>query len=446
MRLAGERRQEKPVSARFCEQVTRAGELLAEAIPTMEKKGFLQYRKQGLYSTLAATYLGRAKSPDTPPTERLELIERAFTHARHAVEMEPASVRERLVLLDVLSRLGDAEELGVQAEIALNFDSSPDTLRAIGASYWDRIVALPGGRARLRLLREAASFFAGALQEVESAPFDGDGPLDQVQAHGWAHFWLGRFQGERGKYTEAISHLRTASELGFKPLESRVELAWACELARNRRQADDAFREALAEAERQRAGGSPVSQAPGEEREIEELAFEAYLGWAFLCADWNPDRALKKVKKAKRLLGSIQGPNQRERKGALNEARGRIHLRKGDLPRAIKELEKAVKKSARCGSYCALGFAYLEQARANPGTAGKALRRALEAWRLARECHPRTRYRRELQELRRRLQSLDPAGDAPAAKSAPSAPAGAGPMKVPVAAQSPSGSNHTMHL
>lgn len=442
VRLAGECRQEKPVSTDFCKQVKRAGELLAEAIPIMEKRGFLQYRKQGLYGILAATCLGRARSQ---PAERLELIERAFTYARHAVEMEPASFRERLVLLDVLSRLGDAEELSAQAEITLNFDSGPETLRTIGASYWDRIVALSGGRARLHLLREAADFFEGALREVESAPFGGGGPLDQVQAHGWAHFWLGRFQFERGKYAEAVSHLRTAGELGFKPLESRVELAWACQVARDRRQADDAFREALAEAHRQSKQGSLVSQAPGEEREIKELEFDAYLGWAFLCAAWDPDRALEKVEEAERLLGVIKAPNQekQKRQGALDEARGRIHLRKGDLLKAIGELEKAVKESPRCGAYCALGFAYLEQARVYPRAAEKALRSAREAWRLARECHPRGRYRRELQELRRQLQSLDPAGDTPAPKSVPPAPAGAGPVKVPGAAQSPPGSNHS---
>src|SRR5205823_777604 len=151
-----------------------------------------------------------------------------------------------------------------------------------------RITTLTGRGPRLRLLREAANFFATALQEVESAPFDGGGPLDQVQAHGWAHFWLGRFQCERGRYADAVSHLWTASALGFKPLESRVELAWALSLARNVRQGNDAFREARDEAGRQKNGTDPVSAAPGEERLIVELEFDAQLGWAFLCAEWAP--------------------------------------------------------------------------------------------------------------------------------------------------------------
>ena len=417
VRLARECLRERPVSAKYCEQATRAGKSLAKAIPRMEKKGFLQYRTQGLYGVLAATHLAGARNPDTLPEQRLYLIERALTYARHAVEMEPESVRERLVLLDVLSTLEDTEELKIQAEIALNFDSGPETLRAIGASFWSRVTALPGRGKRLRLLREATAFFESALEEIKSAPFDSEGPLDQVQAHGWVHFWLGQFQGARGRYFAAVAHLKTASALGFKPLESRVELAWACWLARDRKQADEAFREAIAEARRQSVPGPPatqIAQAPGEERKIVELQFDAYIGWAFLCAELDPRRALRYVAEAGTLLaGMVDPPNQDEREAAMAEASGRAHLHDGATGKAIEVLERAVRQSPRSSAYCALGLARLkqsEQAQSGSKSAEVALQAAREAYRLARECDLQGgRSRREIRDLRRRLRRLEPA-------------------------------------
>ncbi len=419
VRLAKECLREKPVSANFCEQAARAGESLAAAIPSLEKRGLSQYRTQGLYGVLAATYLVRAKDLATPPDRRLGLIERAVTYARHAVELEPESVRERLVLLEVLSTVEDTEELKIQAEIALHLDAGAGTLRAIGASFWSRVVALQGRAERLRLLKEAVRFFTNALREVENASFNSDAPLDQIQAHGWAHFWLGRFQVERGRYLAAITHLKTARELGFKPIESRVELAWACWLLRDRKNADRAFQEATAEASRQSAPRKdnlpvpPIAQEPGEERKIVELQFDAYTGWALLCAEWNPDRALGYAGEAENLLPAMDGQNRKDLEAALAEVRGRVLLRQGDLGGGIQKLEESVTKSPRGGAYCALGCARLDQREQSLGgdskAAGEALRKAQEAYRLARKADLQRRYRREIRDLRHRLRSASPA-------------------------------------
>ena len=445
VRLAQECLREKPVSAKFCALAAQAGESLAAAIPSLEKRGLFQYRTQGLYGVLAATYLVRAKDSATPPENRLELIERAVTYARHAVEMEPESVRERLVLLEVLSTVEDTEELKTQAEIALHLDAGAGTLRAIGASFWSRVVALQGRAERLRLLKEAVRFFTQALREVENASFNSDAPLDQIQAHGWGHFWLGRFQVERGRYLAAITHLKTARELGFKPIESRVELAWACWLLRDRKNADRAFQEATAEASRQSAPRKdnlpppPIAQEPGEERKIVDLQFDAYTGWAFLCAEWDPGRALDYAGKAETLLPAMGGQNPKDLEAALDEVRGRILLRQGDLDGGIQKLEESVTKSPRGGAYCALGCARLDQREqslaSDAKAAGEALRKAQEAYRLARKADPQRRYRREIRELRRRLRSASPAEGAVA--GAPDAAGGSTGGAVAGQAQAP---------
>ena len=425
VRLARECLREKAFSPACRHHAQMAKEALSKAIPRLEKQLSNQPSAEGLYGLLAAACLVLGKPDDLPRKQRQKQIERALVYARRAVEIAPESIRERLVLLDVLSSLGDPEDIRVQAEIALNLDSGPDTLRTIGDSYWGRTVALRGRGARRNLLREATGFFAKALENVESATVDESCPVEQMQAHGWAHFWMGRFQSELGRYVEAAAHLRTACSLGFKPLEAQVELGWTCFLARQRKDADKAFREALAESRRQRAGDAKVAEAPGEERPIDDLAFEGTLGWAFLCAEFDPTQALRYADQAKRRLVKTTNPEDPELLAALLEVRGRISLRKHDISKGIKQLEDAVLLSPRSGAYCALGFAYLSQSRAvDPVAPPDILRQAREAYRLGRQSDIRGRYRGELWDLNRELRKSE--GSAAAASALKSGAPSAG--------------------
>ncbi|HYO15417.1 MAG TPA: hypothetical protein VE685_19660 [Thermoanaerobaculia bacterium] len=418
VRLARQCLTEKPSGPDCCALFEKAAACLEKAIPKLEKNGLLQARFQGLYGLLAETCLSRARVPNSGPKERLELSYKALVYAQHAVQMEPESVRERLKLIEIFSTLGDYEEMKAEAEIALNLDSGSKTLRGIGASFWDRAASLRGRGARRKVLREAAQFFADALKHVESDPFTGDSPLEQVQAHGWAHYWLGRFQCERGEYDDATAHLRTARSLGFKPFESRVELAWAYLLARDYKRADQAFREAAEEAEHQHSGGASIAWGAGEERGLDDLEFDTYLGWAFLCCERDPDRAREKIEWARTLLSLINRPSQEDLEAALLEASGRANLRDRKVEHGVRDLEAAVRLSPRSGAYCYLAFAKLEQAEAGGEAAPEALREAREAYRLARETDVRGRYRREFWELGRRLQKMEK----PYKPTTPSAP------------------------
>ena len=403
VRLARECLRDQPFHPQCCVHAKTAKEALEKAIEKLERNGFNQYRAQGLYGILAATCLMVGRARDTEPEKRLQEIKSALVYARHAVALEPESSRERLVLLDVLSVLGDPEDIRVQAEIALDLDSGPDTLRTIGESYWGRAAILRGRGVRRKLLREAAGFFAKALENVDSAPLDERGPLDQIEAHAWAHFWLGRFHGELGRFSSASAHLQTACTLGFKPLEARVELAWTCLLAHDRKHADQAFREAIEEAERRRVAGPVVAAAPGEKRPVAELAFEGYLGWAFLCADWDPDRAMENAQRAEDRLASIGRANDPQLRAAVLEVRGRVALRRRKLREGLDLLEESVRMSPGSGAYCALGLANLARGQVTGKATLKALHRAREAYYLGRDCDIRGRHRRELWELRREL-------------------------------------------
>jgi tetratricopeptide (TPR) repeat protein len=302
--------------------------------------------------------------------------------------------------LEVLSLIGDSHEMEVQAEIALGLDSGPTTLQTIGLSFWDRLTAVRDPRRRRRVLRQAADFFADALDQIESAPFDGRGPLEQMRAHGWAHFWLGRFQCELGQYGVAIVHLRTAGALGFQHAESLVELGRACLLARDREQAEEAFKAAERALIRPPGGNSPK---PEGERSFEDLSLTVTLGRSLLYSDWRPDRALEQAEKAESLLKTTTSSKSQELFADLYEARGRAYLAKNDLEKAAAELAKALQASVGGGAACYLGLINVEQAKAGDSAA---LRRAREAFRLARESDFRGRYRREIWILRCRLRDL----------------------------------------
>jgi tetratricopeptide (TPR) repeat protein len=402
VRMARECMQDKPFHPQCHRRAETAKAALAEAIPRLERMGCNQAQAQGLYGSLAASCLLLDKSREVPPETRLSEIKRALVYARHAVSLEPERSRERLVLLEVLAALGDPEDIRVQAEIALDLDAGPETLRTVGESYWGRSATLHSRRVRRQLVREAARFFAKALDDVESASLDERLPLDQIEAHAWAHFWLGRFMGELGRFEIAAAHLETAFALGFKPVEARLELAWTCMLGRDRKHADRAFCEAIAEAqERWRGAVAGVADAAGEKRPLAELAFEGFLGWAFLWADWDPDRADDNARKAEALLPDvrIRRPDDRELRAALYEVRGRIALH-AKYRESIELLEESIRLSPGSGAYCALGLAYLAQKPAAGDGMATALQKAREAYRRGRESDLRGRHRRELSALR----------------------------------------------
>jgi tetratricopeptide (TPR) repeat protein len=405
VRLARECLRNHPFHVSSFQHAQAAKEALGQAIKWLESNGFNQSRAQGLHGMLAVAHLLVVKCPETCPKQRGEELKQALVYARLAVSLAPESSRARLVLLDVLSVLDDPEEIRAQAVLALELDSGTDTLRTIGKSYWDCAATLRDRRFRRRFLREAESFFVQALNNIKGAPLDEQHPLDQIEAHGWAHFWLGRFQSELGSCTAASAHLETACKLGFKPLEARVELAWTWLLARDRRQADRAFREAIeaiAEAGRSSTADDVVA-ALGENRSVAELTFEAHLGWAFLCADWDPDRAEKHAQLAKDLLSTSARADNPELKAAVFEVRGRVELHRRKLSQSLKLLQDSVRESPGSGAHCALGLAHLARARVAGKGASLALRLALEAYRLGRKSDIRRRHRRELRELRREL-------------------------------------------
>lgn len=391
-----------------------AEQCLTEAIEKLERRGLFQPRTQGLYGLLAESILLRSKAEELPPEKRLELIQAAHTYARRAVEIDPESVDERRVLIEILSLLGDYEEVRTEAEVALNLDAGPEILRSIGASFKDQAASLRSPEIRKKVLQEAVDFFEKAKKHAESAPLDKACPLEQIETHGWAHYWLGLFEGERGSCDQADRHLRTAAELGFKPIESRVRLGWIYLEAKAYDKAGPAFRDAATEAKRWLAKHD--EQAPGEDQPIEDLIFKAYLGAAFLALaspvepisagqaiSAEPEKSIAKAEGYLKSTESLQ--NRTDLQSLLHEAHGRAHLARKE-PEAAPELEKAVRLSPRSSAYCHLSYARLELSMAAGDDAEKCeiLAKAREAYQLAVDLDPWGGLSSELSRLDSKLQ------------------------------------------
>jgi tetratricopeptide (TPR) repeat protein len=406
------RLEERPARLERRDWAERAEKLLAEVIEKLEEKDFLQARTQGLYGLLARACLARATISDIPAREALELLRRALTYARSAVEMEPESARERLVLLQIYGILGDDGQVKSEAEIALNLDPGPETLKAIGAGFRARLDAASRRVERRKVLREAVAFFERALRLVESETGDDQRPLAQMQRHAWAHYWLGRFHCELMEYEKGIAHERIGTLLGFKPLESRVNLAWAYFEAKAYDQAERAFRDAETEADKQRPAGhhAEVADAPGEEEPIDELLIDIHLGRAFLYAERNVklEAAEESARKAEGLISLLKDPShQRQQHAAFHECLGRIHYRRGKLDASDKEARKAIESSARSGAYCCLLYTHLAKARKDPKHWAKVARECDELWMRARETDIRQRNRAEILDIRRQMRGLE---------------------------------------
>jgi len=420
--------EDQPANSQRREWATNAEGLLDEAIEKLEGGDFLQVRTQGLHGLLAKACLLRATAPEIDTDPRLPHLRKALVHARYAVEMEPESVRERLVLLQIYGILNDNGQVKTEAEIALYLDPGPETLKAIAANFRERADATSRRIARRKVFQEAVAFFERALRLVESETLDDRRPVEQMERHAWAHYWLGRFHCELMDYEKGIAHERIGKALGFKPLESRVNLAWAFFEAKAYDQAEQAFDEAEKEADRQRPAGSQalIAEAPGEDKPIDELLIDLHLGRAFLYAERgvNLEIAEKSAKEADGRISSLTDrSNQRQQRAAFHECLGRIYYRLDKLDESAKEIRKAIESSARSGAYCCLLYTHLAKARNDPKYWPRVALECQELWMRARETDVRGRNRAEILDIRHQMRQMEEKASPPTSPPPPGKPA-----------------------
>ena len=407
VKLARECLEEGLSQPKCCERAVLAMECVEEAIKRLERRSFLQVREQGLYGLLAKAHLLQAMGPFEESQKKTSLL-CALSYGRRAVEMEPERAQERLILIQVYSELGDYPQAKIEAEIVLHLDSGSKSLRSIGASFWDRVAASLGRDARTEALDEAVSFFTRALGLLESEAFDGTSPVEQAQAHAGLHFWLGKFLCERMDLHKGIAHEEIGRSLGFKPLESRVNLGWAYLETGAYEKSEQCFQEVLSILQLREADGSHALEAPGEEKPLDDLRAEAHLGLSFLFAEHSLS-----LKKAEEQAGHVEdlakrlgSARKRELEAAVCECRSRISLRRREWSTAFDRASQSVLLEPRSGAYCCLAWSHLARAVNNGHNLPEILEDARFAFLRARETDLRGRYQTEILQILHQMENL----------------------------------------
>jgi tetratricopeptide (TPR) repeat protein len=404
----------------------RAKSNLEEAIQRLEKMVSSQVRHQGLYGLLAQAEVIIANSPAGSGEANPDL-QAALAYSERAADLEPEGARERLALVRSYSALGDYDQAMIQAKIALDFDAGLEGLKVVGDSFWKRADSAGTRQARRTVLSEAKDFFSDALCRIESRAFDTDQAREQIERHAWAHHWLGRCNCELTQYEVGIGQLEVAKSMGFKPVESRVILAWAHLESRSYEKAEAALLDALAEGRRRlkEAPERGIAQAMGEERPIAELRLEALLGFVLLQSELELEpkafeQLVSETSLILPLIVQVGGRRQSAYLAEFLEVRAWILLRAGKLEECLKEARASLRLGFRSGAYVCVAYAHLDKAKSDTS----AREAAREAWRRAGATDLRDRYQREICEIDERLKQLDSGGATPPTPAKGPSPAG----------------------
>lgn len=385
-----------------------AQETIEAAIRRLEKLDFQQPCQQGLYSLWAQACLEAAEACGEPQN-RSHLLTQALLHGQLAVGLQPHGADARLVLVKIYTALGDYQQAKKESEICVATclanepEQEPAILHAIGAAYWAWMRSAQSPRLREDVVQDAVVFFTRVLRLIESRAFRRENATEQTQSHAWAHYWLGRFYIEQGDHENGILHQKIGCVLGFRPLEARVNLAWAHLMAREYEDADQAFLDARDEAERQQrwepASSGIADEGDGGDRTLDDLLTDLYLGWGFLAIESSAslDSAQWRLLWAEHLVSPLLGPaRKRALQAAIQEGLAWIALRQGHLAESLRAANESLRQMRRCGTYCCLARARLAQADEDPL---KAAQEARISARRALELDVRKRYRREIREI-----------------------------------------------
>jgi tetratricopeptide (TPR) repeat protein len=425
----------KVTGSRRHELVTRAVDLFESAIHKLEARESSQPRTQGLYGLLAQAHvvlsatLASVNPKDGKEFKGARELANALAYSERATELNPESARERLTLVQVYSVLGDYHQAKEEADIALSFDNGSEALQTVGSSFWKRAVSAETRMARRAVLREAVTFFSDALQLIESAAFDTDHPREQMESHAWAHHWLGRFHCELMQHEIGIRHEEVAKAMGFKPIESRVNLALGYLESRSHEKAEAAFLEARDAVTRLAPSLSlrEVLDAHGEERPLGELLIDLCLGWALLQTEraLGSESSLRLIRRTEQLaseiIAGIEPSKRSPLKAALHECLAWIHLRAGQGSESLHEATLSLRFGFRSGAYLCRARACLMAEKPSPAET----RKAREACQSAQEIDLRGRYCREIRDVLRQIRRLEggvpkpPAAPPPAAQPRP---------------------------
>jgi tetratricopeptide (TPR) repeat protein len=398
---------------------------------------FEEVRTRGLYRQMANALLSQVS-----PGESGDLLHKALYYAERAVALSPESSWERFILGDVHSARNDYDRAEAEWNTCFNLDpSNTDALNRIAGAYWSRGADEHDRTEWKKSFRRVTEFFGRVVTSLEAQALDLANIEKQMQVDGYVHFWLGRFHLELMEYTQAISHLKKAKGVGFKPFESTAYQAWLYLEIKSFDEAETSLLE-VGQAVRAlvRKGGqahpedlSKPAPLMGEDMPMNELLARIYLSTALCCAErgarFTMGRGL--LRRVRTLLDSIaqaQGatPGIGKKLRGLNafywEFCGWIAWKACEVDRAVRELERAAALQASPDRYFRLCCAYVGCAKKETPAAAPWLAKAKRAAEIARDLDLRGRYDDDLDSLEREIKALVESGhDAPTRAEAPAA-------------------------
>jgi tetratricopeptide (TPR) repeat protein len=242
----------------------------------------------------------------------------------------------------------------------------------------------------------------------------------QMLARGSAHFWLGRFHGELLHYDEAVSELKKAKGLGFRPLESSVCLGWTYLQAKAYDKAEEFLREELCaqikplrslrweKKHRTFPFDQPV-RLPGGDTPTDELLVRIYFYRALACArsGINLNKAARLGRMGYTFLGRVQASNRKELKAIYHLILGSVALKSGKIDLAIEELERSISMNLDMDCNLRLAEAYLARAQSEKENWEQWIGRARDSLQTASLAYAQGRLANDLASINARVDAVE---------------------------------------
>lgn len=406
---------------------------LREAITALEPEHLYQIIRQRLYSSLAEAY-----QRDKKPVQ-------ALAYAVRAVEMNPESAQERVLLGQIYFDLKDYSRAEVEWTVGLKLRPDEHNLiRGMVEIHSMRGIAALQSEERNQAFERVIALLDNSLQTWQSLrPDERSADYQEVlnkhltDTYGWPHFWLGHFHKELLHLDQAIAHLKISKEAGYRPLETRVALANAYLDAGLFSAAGDTFCEALhqAHAAKQRlkkdADWGEVElyarfeREAGEERPLIEWVVRALIGLAKTCAAQGVRLAWARrhLAYARAWLPRIQDRTTRVHDQVdYHDTRAWILLQEGNPHAALSELNQAVALDAGALTHFLFMQAYRQLIKKDAGLAAHWTEKNRQAALALRQADLRGKYRAETEAALGEVTTPAPVPVAPAIPVTTAAP------------------------
>jgi tetratricopeptide (TPR) repeat protein len=336
--------------------------------------------------------------------------------------------------------LNSLERAERELEICADLAPDPMILWNIANTLSERAITLQDASTRRQVLEQVYRLLRKRLDMKESTSLPLDDALRKQEwvARGQLVYGLGWICQQLWKYDEAIAYFKIAQVMGYKPLQSLVELSNTYIDAKVYDDAERQCRAALSEAreqyhrlvdadkQEQTAQVSDQSlrflmlqpaKATREDVPINDLLVQIFVNWAFVLAESGV-----RLRRAACLLGyaerCIDQATQLDRayyRALAHDSRGWLCYQERRYAAAIEQLERAVAQARRPHAYLRLASAYVASARSEKRERDVLLQQAREACAHGSEADLTAKYKQQFEGLLQEIRAIESEANRPPA-------------------------------